>query len=76
MRTLSEKKVEEIVEYFNDYISNMSWDEWCSTSSSDWEDMCVGVIFELDLTHCTDEVYEIFDEWYEGVDESYFEGGN
>jgi hypothetical protein len=50
----------------------MSWDEWCSTSSSDWEGMCVGAILELDLTYCTDEVYDIFDEWYEGIDETYF----
>jgi hypothetical protein len=76
MRTLDEKKVEEVVEYFNNYISNMSWEEWCSTSSSDWEGMCVGAILELDLTYCTDEVYDIFDEWYEGIDETYFEGGN
>lgn len=72
MRTLDEKKVEEVVEYFNDYISKTSWDEWCSTSSSDWEGMCVGAIIELNLTNYIDEVYDIFDEWYEGIDETYF----
>ena len=63
MRTLDEKKVEEVVEYFNDYISKTSWDEWCSTSSSDWEGMCVWAIIELNLTNYIDEVYDIFDEW-------------
>lgn len=76
MRTLEEKRVEEVIEYFNDYISNMSWDEWCSTSYSDLSGMCVGAIIELGLTHYIDEVYDIFDEWYEGIDETYFEGGN
>jgi hypothetical protein len=73
MRTLSKKKVEQVVEYFNDYISNMSWEEWCGTCSSDWEGMCCGAIFELNLTNHTDEVYDIFDEWYEGIDESHFD---
>lgn len=76
MRTLDEKKVEEVVEYFNDYISNMSWEEWCSTSSSDWEGLVTSTIIELQLTDSIDEVYEIFDEWSEGIDETYFEGGN
>jgi hypothetical protein len=76
MRTLDEKKVEEVVEYFNDYISKMSWEEWCSTSSSDWEGLVVSTIIELQLTDYIDEVYDIFDEWSEGIDETYFEGGN
>lgn len=76
MRTLDEKKVEEIVDYFNDYISDRSWEEWRGTCSSDWEGMCVGVIIDLSLTDHVEEVYDIFDEWYEGIDETYFEGGN
>ena len=73
---MTEVQIEKVVEYFNNYISNMTYEDWCSTSSSDWEGMCVGVILDLDLTLYTDEVYDIFDEWYEGIDEDSFKDFN
>lgn len=72
MRTLDEKTVEKIIEYFDDYISNMSWDEWCSTPLSDWDELVTSTIIDLQLTNYIDEVYDIFNEWIEGIDETYF----
>lgn len=69
---MSESMVKELVKYFWKSISKMSWEDWCSTSSSDWEGICVGAILDLDLTNYIDEVYECFDQWYEGIDETSF----
>lgn len=69
---MNDFQIKKVVEYFNNYISKMSWEEWCNTSSSDWEGMCVGAILDLDLTSYVDEVYDIFDKWYEGIEEEAF----
>ena len=69
---MSESMVKELVKYFWKSISNMSWEDWCSTSSSDWEDICTGAILDLGLTNYIDEVYECFDQWSEGIDETSF----
>jgi hypothetical protein len=63
-----------LIKYFQDSISEMSWEEWKATSSSDWEGIVVGAILELGLTDYLDEVYDLFYEWSDGLEEdSFFE---
>lgn len=63
---------DELIEYFQDSISDMTWEDWKATSSSDWEGIVVGAILELGLTDCIDEVYDLFWEWSEGLEEDAF----
>ena len=65
---------DELIEYFQDSISDMTWEDWKAMSSSDWEGIVVGAILDLNLTSYIDEVYDLFWEWSEGLEEdSFFE---
>ena len=70
---LDEVKVEKIINMFWEEISDMSWDDWCDTSTTDKERIVVDVYVRLDNpTLDIDEVYEIFWDWANGLDESSF----
>ena len=71
---MNDELIDKLLTYFWDSISEMSWEEWKATSSSDWEGIVVGAILELGLTDYIDEVYDIFYEWSDGLEEdSFFE---
>jgi hypothetical protein len=71
---MNDKLIDKLLTYFWDSISEMSWEEWKATSSSDWEGIVVGAILELGLTDYIDEVYDLFYEWSDGLEEdSFFE---
>lgn len=70
---LSEGMVEKLVSKFWEKVSDMSWDDWCSMSSKDKEEIVVDIISELDdITLDIDEVYEVFWDWESGLEESSF----
>jgi hypothetical protein len=71
---MNDELIDKLLTYFWDSISEMSWEEWKATSSSDWEGIVVGAILELGLTDYIDEVYDLFYEWSDGLEEdSFFE---
>ena len=70
---LNENVVEKLVSKFWEKISDMSWDEWCSMSSKEKEEIVTEVFSELDdLTLDIEEVYEVFEDWESGLEESSF----
>lgn len=70
---LDEVKVEKIINMFWEEITDVTWDVWCDTSTTDKERIAVDVYAKLDdLTLDIDEVYEIFWDWANGLDESSF----
>lgn len=70
---LSESMVEKLVSKFWDGVKDLSWDDWCSMSSKDKEEIVVDVISDLDdITLDVDEVYECFWDWESGLEESSF----
>lgn len=74
---LNENVVEKLVSKFWEKISNMSWDDWCSMSSKEKEEIVPEVFSELDdLTLDIEEVYEVFEDWESGLDESSFDDFN
>jgi hypothetical protein len=72
---LSDSVIEKLVNYFWDDISEMSYDDWCGTSSGDKESVVPYAIVDLGLEGVDiDEVYDLFWEWAEGLDEESFSG--
>jgi hypothetical protein len=70
---LSEGMVEKLVSKFWEKVSDMSWNDWCSMSSKDKEEIVGEIISELDdITLDIDEVYECFWDWESGLEESSF----
>lgn len=70
---LNENVVEKLVSKFWEKISDMSWDDWCSMSSKEKEEIVPEVFSELDdLTLDIEEVYEVFEDWESGLEESSF----
>ena len=70
---LNENVVEKLVSKFWEKISDMSWDEWCSMSSKEKEEIVPEVFSELDdLTLDIEEVYEVFEDWESGLEEDSF----
>ena len=70
---LNETQVEMLVSKFWEGIENLSWEDWCELSSSEKEEIVVDVLADLnDMTLDTDEVYEVFEDWSSGLEESSF----
>ena len=69
---MNDEMIDKLITYFWESISEMSWEDWKSTSSSDWEGIVVGAILELGLTNYIDEVYDLFYEWSDGLEEDSF----
>ena len=69
---MNDEMIDKLITFFWESISEMSWEDWKSTSSSDWEGIVVGAILELGLTNYIDEVYDLFYEWSDGLEEDSF----
>lgn len=70
---MNDSTVEKLVDKFQEKISDMSWDDWCSLSSEDKEEIVSEVFAELDdITLDIDEVYEVFWDWADGLEEDAF----
>ena len=64
---------DKIIDYFWEELESWDYDSWTSSSSGDKEDIVKGVILELEIpSELEEEVYNIFWEWVEGIDETYF----
>ena len=70
---LNESTVEKLVDLFWEGISDTPWDVWCDTSSTDKERVAVEAIVKLDdPTIDQEEVFELFWDWADGLEESSF----
>jgi hypothetical protein len=66
---LTETQVEKIIDLFWEEITDVSWDVWCDTSSTDKERIVPDVLFRLkDPTIDINEVYDLFWDWVEGLE--------
>lgn len=63
---------EGLIDYFYKSISEMSWDVWCDTSSTDKERIAVDAMVELGLSEDVEEVFDLFWEWADGLEEDSF----
>lgn len=64
---------EKIIDYFWEELESWDYDSWTSSSSGDKEEMVKGVILELEIpSELEEEVYELFYEWSDGIDEDSF----
>ena len=50
----------------------MQWDVWCDTSSTDKERIAVDALVELGLSEDVDEIYDLFWDWANSLDEDSF----
>ena len=63
---------EGLIDYFYKSISEMSWDVWCDTSTTDKERIAVDAMVELGLSEDIEEVFDLFWEWADGLEEDAF----
>ena len=61
-----------LIDYFYKSISEMSWDVWCDTSTTDKERIAVDAMVELGLSEDIEEVFDLFWEWADGLEEDAF----
>ncbi len=69
---MNEELRDKLIKYFQESVSGMSWEDFKEMGSSDWEGIVVGAIIDLNLTSYIDEVYDLFWEWSEGLEEDSF----
>jgi hypothetical protein len=65
---------EKLTDYFWEELKSWDYDSWSSASSADKEDIVKGAILDLvlDPTIEDEEIYDLFWDWAEGVDEDCF----
>ena len=61
-----------LIDYFYKSISEMSWDVWCDTSTTDKERIAVDAMVELGLSEDVEEVFELFWYWADGLEPDAF----
>ncbi len=69
---MTEEIRDKLIDLFWEGIRDTSWDVWCDTSSTDKERIAVDAIVELGELVDTDEVFELFWEWADGLEEDSF----
>ena len=62
-----------IIDLFWEGIADMSWEDWCSISAGDKENIVVDTIVDLGMVVNPIEVLDIFWEWASVLEESDFE---
>ncbi len=71
---MNEVTRDKLIDFFWESIKGMQWDVWCDTSTADKERIAVDAIVELGLSEDVNEVYDLFWEWADGLEEdSFFE---
>ena len=74
MYDLKDYELEKICKRFNEELKNWSYESWLSSSSSEREELVQSVLEDEDFGMFTDEeLYEVFEDWSSGVDETYFD---
>ena len=73
MYTLTDYELERICRRFNEELKNWSYESWINSSSSEKEEIVQSVLNDFDFGMFTDEeLYEVFEDWSSGIDETYF----
>ena len=74
MIELKDYELERICNRFNKELENWSYESWISSSSSEREEIVQNVLDDFDFGMFTEEeLYEVFEDWSVGVDETYFD---
>ena len=74
---MNEVTRDKLIDFFWESITDMQWDVWCDTSTTDKERIAVDAIVEFGLSEDVNEVYDLFWEWADGLEEdSFFEFDN
>lgn len=70
---LKNYELERICERFSEELQNWTYDSWMSSSTSEREEIVQSVLDDFDFGMFTEEeLYEVFEDWSVGVDETYF----
>lgn len=73
MIELKDYELERICNRFNEELKNWTYESWISSSTSEREEIVQNVLDDFDFGMFTEEkLYEVFEDWSVGVDESYF----
>jgi hypothetical protein len=73
MYDLKDYELERICKRFNEELKNWSYESWISSSSSEKEEIVQSVLDDFEFGMFTEEeLYEVFEDWSSGVDETYF----
>jgi hypothetical protein len=71
---LEDYELERICDRFKEELKNWSYDSWMSSSSSEKEEIVQSVLDDEDFgMFMEEELYEVFEDWSSGVDETYFD---
>jgi hypothetical protein len=74
MYNLKDYELERICKRFNEELKNWSYESWINSSSSEREEIVQSVLDDFEFGMFTEEeLYEVFEDWSSGVDETYFD---
>lgn len=63
---------DKLISLFWEGIADYSWEDWCSLSAGDKEDLVADAIVDLNEIVDADEAYDLFWEWADGLEEDSF----
>ena len=73
MYNLESYELERICERFKEELKNWSYESWISSSTSEREEIVQNVLDDIEFGWVMEEeLYEVFEDWSSGVDETYF----
>jgi hypothetical protein len=73
MVELKDFELERICTRFSEELQNWSYEDWISSSTSEKEEIVQTVLDDEDFgMFMEEELYEVFEDWISGVDETYF----
>lgn len=73
MLDLKPYELERICDRFSEELKNWSYESWISSSTKDKEEIVQNVLDDIEFGWVMEEeLYEVFYDWIEGVDETYF----
>ena len=74
MLDLKPYELERICSRFSEELKNWSYESWTSSSLSEKETIVQSVMDDFEFgMFMEEELYEVFYDWIEGIDETYFE---
>jgi hypothetical protein len=74
MVDLKDYEIVRLCDRFSEELENWSYESWISSSISEKEEIVQSVLDDFDFgMFDEEEIYEVFEDWMSGVDESYFE---
>lgn len=74
MVDLKDYEIVRLCDRFSEELKNWSYESWISSSISEKEEIVQSVLDDFDFgMFDEEEIYEVFEDWVVGVDESYFD---